>query len=104
MLVCSDVISRGIDLPRVDCVINYDAPTHIKTYVHRVGRTARAGKAGLAVTLLEAQQVRHFKQMLRKAENAFTALKERKVKGGDGGRVEAYRVALGELQKVLEHS
>lgn len=44
-LVCSDVVARGIDIPEVHAVVNYSAPSHIQTYIHRVGRTARAGKA-----------------------------------------------------------
>ena len=42
----SDVVARGIDIPEVTAVVNYTAPSHIQTYIHRVGRTARAGKAG----------------------------------------------------------
>lgn len=58
VLVCSDSAARGLDLPQVDVVINYDAPAHLKTYLHRVGRTARAGKAGTSYTLLRSDQVR----------------------------------------------
>ena len=56
-LVCSDVISRGIDIPNVSHVVNYDAPLDIHKYVHRVGRTARAGKSGDAWTLVEDKEV-----------------------------------------------
>ena len=66
-LVCSDVVARGIDLPSVQCVINYDTPIDMKKYVHRVGRTARAGKEGVAWTLLESQEASFFKTMQRDA-------------------------------------
>jgi ATP-dependent RNA helicase DDX51/DBP6 len=59
-LVCSDLISRGIDLPNVSHVISYDVPIDVKKYVHRVGRTARAGKEGTCWTLIESQEVRVF--------------------------------------------
>jgi len=51
LLVCSDVAARGLDIPDVSHVINYDAPHHAEDYVHRIGRTGRAGKMGVAVTL-----------------------------------------------------
>lgn len=63
--MCSDLISRGIDLPSVEHVISYDAPVDSAKYVHRVGRTARAGKHGDAWTLVEEQEARHFKKMVR---------------------------------------
>ncbi|CAG8792258.1 18925_t:CDS:2, partial [Dentiscutata erythropus] len=67
LLICSDLIARGIDIERVDTVINYDVPIYMKKYVHRVGRTARAGRKGDAYSIVETQEVRHFKNMLRKA-------------------------------------
>ena len=57
-LVCSDAMARGMDLDKVKYVISYDNPPYIKTYVHRVGRTARAGRAGTAISLLEKKEVR----------------------------------------------
>ena len=56
-LVCSDSLARGMDISLVDHVINYDVPAHVQTYVHRVGRTARAGKVGHAYTLLRYEEV-----------------------------------------------
>jgi ATP-dependent RNA helicase DDX51/DBP6 len=56
-LVCSDLISRGIDIKHVAHVVNYDAPVDMRKYVHRVGRTARAGRVGDAWTLVEDQEV-----------------------------------------------
>jgi len=52
LLVCSDVAARGLDIPDVSHVINYDAPHHSEDYVHRIGRTGRAGKLGVAVTIV----------------------------------------------------
>ena len=46
MLVASDALTRGMDVPGVGAVVNYDAPSFAKTYVHRAGRTARAGQQG----------------------------------------------------------
>ena len=52
LLICSDVAARGLDIPDVSHVINYDAPHHSEDYVHRIGRTGRAGKAGQALTIV----------------------------------------------------
>jgi superfamily II DNA/RNA helicase len=52
LLVCSDVAARGLDIPDVSHVINYDAPHHPEDYVHRIGRTGRAGKTGQALTIV----------------------------------------------------
>ncbi|XP_037286586.2 ATP-dependent RNA helicase DDX51 [Rhipicephalus microplus] len=67
ILVCSNVLARGLDVANVRHVICYDPPKFIKTYVHRVGRTARAGVPGTAVTFLRQGQLRAFKEMLSSA-------------------------------------
>ena len=52
LLVCSDVAARGLDIPDVSHVINYDAPHHEEDYVHRIGRTGRAGRSGVSFTIV----------------------------------------------------
>ncbi|KAJ3752135.1 DEAD-domain-containing protein [Lentinula raphanica] len=56
ILLCTDVAARGLDLPHVDVVIQYDPPTDPKVFSHRCGRTARAGRRGRAYTLLSDQE------------------------------------------------
>jgi superfamily II DNA/RNA helicase len=50
-------MARGIDFDNVECVINYDVPSFITNYIHRVGRTARAGRNGKAYTIVAEQEV-----------------------------------------------
>jgi superfamily II DNA/RNA helicase len=58
LLVCSDVAARGLDIPDVSHVINYDPPHHAEDYVHRIGRTGRAGKLGVALTIVTRADTR----------------------------------------------
>jgi superfamily II DNA/RNA helicase len=51
LLVCSDVAARGLDIPAMSHVFNFDVPTHSDDYVHRIGRTGRAGREGVAITI-----------------------------------------------------
>ena len=53
--VCREIAARGLDIPDVSHVINYDVPIHAEDYVHRIGRTARAGASGLAVALVSGK-------------------------------------------------
>ena len=57
-LVATDVAARGIDVSGISHVINFDAPEDRESYVHRIGRTGRAGKTGVGITFVEAEQAR----------------------------------------------
>jgi len=58
LLVCSDVAARGLDLPAVSHVFNFDVPIHAEDYIHRIGRTGRAGRSGRAFTLALPEESR----------------------------------------------
>jgi ATP-dependent RNA helicase DeaD len=65
MLIATDVAARGLDIPDVSHVINYDIPESAEAYVHRIGRTGRAGRAGEAITLVTPREVRWLRQIER---------------------------------------
>lgn len=65
ILVATNVAARGLDIPNVSHVINYDLPEDVETYVHRIGRTARAGKDGVAATLIGESEKREFDKIKR---------------------------------------
>lgn len=63
ILIATDVASRGLDIPHVDVVLNLDIPTHSKDYIHRVGRTARAGRSGVAITFVSQYDVELYQRI-----------------------------------------
>lgn len=75
-LVCTDVVARGIDISDISHVFNYDLPQEPITYVHRIGRTARAGKKGTAITLINPGEIRDLWLVEHRAR---TKIHERKV-------------------------
>ncbi|CAG4965259.1 unnamed protein product [Colias eurytheme] len=69
-IISTDALARGIDIPDCNYVISYDPPKNIKTYVHRIGRTGRAGNLGNAVTILVQNQMQMFKEILQSGGKA----------------------------------
>ncbi len=60
-LIASDVAARGLDIPEVSHVFNFDVPTHAEDYVHRIGRTGRAGREGQAFTMISKEEIKYWK-------------------------------------------
>jgi ATP-dependent RNA helicase DDX47/RRP3 len=93
-------IHSGLDIPSVDIVINFDIPTHSKDYIHRVGRTARAGRAGKSITLVtqyDVELIQRIEQVIGKKmdlwptdDQEIALLKERVNEAG--------RIAIAELR------
>lgn len=92
ILVASDLVSRGLDLPNLAHVVNYDVPSSLNSYIHRVGRTARAGKAGHAWTLFTEIDARWFWNEIARAESVK---RESKV-----GRVNITKEFFGEDERT----
>jgi len=63
ILIATDIVSRGIDIDDITLVINYDVPYEVEDYVHRIGRTARAGEEGMAITFVAIEEQYRFKQI-----------------------------------------
>jgi len=68
VLVATDLLSRGIDIAFLPCVINYELPRSPKDYIHRIGRTGRAENAGVAISFVNPESVQHFKVILKKGK------------------------------------
>jgi len=69
VLIATDIAARGIDIPGIEIVINYDLPNVPESYIHRIGRTARAGASGHAISFCapdEQKQLRDIEKLLKK--------------------------------------
>ncbi len=74
VIVATDVVARGIDLPRISHVINYDMPNDNDTYVHRIGRTGRAGKEGASISLVPLKDMRLLRSIERMTSSNMTEM------------------------------
>ncbi|CCK71667.1 putative ATP-dependent RNA helicase KNAG_0H02520 [Huiozyma naganishii CBS 8797] len=102
VLICTDLASRGLDIPKIEVVINYDMPKSHEIYLHRVGRTARAGREGRSVTLVgESSQERAI------VRAAIKSVEETNQISNNGGRALGRNVdwnQVEETNKLVEKS
>lgn len=99
ILIATDVAARGIDVSGVDGVINYDVPQDIEYYVHRIGRTGRAGRDGMSFTLAgrrESYKIREIERACR------TRLEEKKLPGLEEVRRHRENAVLEQMKQVME--
>ena len=68
LLFATDLVARGLDIENIDCVINFDLPRSPADYIHRIGRTARAGKSGTAISFIGLEDAEHF-NLIEKRSN-----------------------------------
>ena len=107
-LICTDVAARGLDLPAVDLVVQYDAPTEVSEYVHRVGRTARQGRHGTAVLFLREAELAYLNVLgtrglkLKPIKTSYEALIPGTFVGPAAAAEEAAAVRKQELQRAFE--
>jgi len=74
ILVATDVVARGLDIPRISLVINYDLPGDNEAYVHRIGRTGRAGREGVSISFVrprEMYSLRHYERLTSSVINSY---------------------------------
>jgi ATP-dependent RNA helicase DDX51/DBP6 len=100
ILVCTDALARGIDIGQIDFVVSYDCPKFVKTYIHRVGRTARAGKTGSAITMVEKSKDQTFKALLSEAGKPLDITEEQVLIKAKEERI--YNAALEKSKDILQ--
>ncbi|CAK1601869.1 unnamed protein product [Parnassius mnemosyne] len=100
VIISTDALARGIDIPECSYVISYDPPRNIKTYVHRVGRTGRAGRVGTAVTILLHNQLNMFKELLQSGEKSEIPQMEIPEEAYSH-LLQGYETAILEMKKII---
>ena len=76
ILVATDVAARGLDVKDLELVVNFDVPNHYEDYVHRVGRTGRAGKKGVAITFISPEEARYAPDLVKALQLSEQAVPE----------------------------
>jgi ATP-dependent RNA helicase DeaD len=100
ILIATDVAARGIDVNDIDYVINYDIPQNVEYYVHRIGRTGRAGKSGMAITICSGRS--QVEMLTRIGRFVKSRIKEEKLPKADDIRKNRYLNNINEIEDKLK--
>lgn len=96
IVIATDVAARGLDVPRISHVINYDVPYDIESYVHRIGRTGRAGRAGEAILFVSTREMRMLRAIERATRQAIEPMRAPSLNAIADRRVTQFRDAVTE--------
>ncbi|CAH8234819.1 DEAD/DEAH box helicase [Vibrio aestuarianus] len=111
ILVATDVVARGLDVPRITHVFNYDIPFDVESYIHRIGRTGRAGRKGKAILLVRTNQIRMLRTIERVTRSSMEEIQlplrdkvaeSRLVKLGAELEAEKGHTALDKFAELIE--
>lgn len=84
ILIATSVAARGLDVPELNVVINYECPNHMEDYVHRVGRTGRAGRKGSAYTFIAPEEDKYASDILQALKNSNATIPKELQEMADG--------------------
>ena len=99
IMVATDVAARGLDIASVDLVVSYDAPKNVASYLHRVGRTARAGRKGVAITFMEEYDRALVKTLQKRGQKLQSRIVPRDVVEEWHEKIEGYAEQIEEIEE-----
>ncbi|WP_319558184.1 DEAD/DEAH box helicase [Thiomicrorhabdus sp.] len=102
ILVATDVVARGLDVPRISHVVNYDIPQDNESYVHRIGRTGRAGRSGTAILFVTPRERRLLSSIERTTKQKVAEMHLPTAESINSSRVERFKMRITEALKMDE--
>ena len=91
ILIATDVAARGIDIEHLDVVINFDIPNKVETYIHRIGRTGRAGHTGIAISICSLEEQEYIHAIERKLAHNIAIETEHPFPIPEGAKPETHK-------------